>query len=81
MSFDYTASFEWLDEEFRRETGLMAPGKDCSPGMYSDDDPVAADHRQHAWRRWMDVRSEQAWTLWHEKYGMLAAQQDKGEQS
>ena len=69
MTFDWNASFEWLAEQFYRETGLMAPGKD---------DPFNGDNevRKKAWNEWFTVRSEQAWREWHEKHGMLRAATD-----
>lgn len=65
MSFDWNASYEWFAEQFRQETGLMAPGKD-------DAMPSDMNERRKAWNEWMDVRREQAWQEWHERHGMLA---------
>jgi hypothetical protein len=66
---DWNASFEWFAEQFRRETGLMAPGKD---------DPLQGDmdERRKAWNEWMGVRQEQAWREWHERHGMLVGKGD-----
>ncbi len=67
MTFDWNASYEWLAEQFRRDTGLMAPGKD-SPMQSYHDDLIA---RRKAWDEWMRPRREQAWREWHERHGML----------
>lgn len=66
MSFDWNASFEWFAEQFRQETGLMAPGKD-------DAMPSDMNERRKAWNEWMGIRRDQAWREWHERHGMLSA--------
>ena len=63
---NYNMSFEFLAERFYRETGLMAPGKDAPPGIYQN-----YDERRESWQEFMRERSEEAWVLWHQKYGYL----------
>ncbi len=67
--FDWNASFEWLAEEFHSDTGHTAPGKSVPMEAYAGEEETQA--ARAAWKVWMHAKSEQAWTLWHEKYGML----------
>lgn len=69
VSFDWNTSFEWLAAEFYRETGLLPPGKSIASEAYAGEEETQA--AREAWKVWMHAKSEQAWTLWHEKYGML----------
>ena len=52
---DWTASFEKAAEEFRRETGYMAPGKDVPAMMNPSDEYMAA--RRPAWESWSRRRT------------------------
>lgn len=66
---DWTASYEHLADRFFRETGLMAPGKSEAMEMYGGEERER--RKRELWREFMEARSEEAWTLWHERYGML----------
>ena len=67
--FNYNESFEFLASQFFDETGFMAPGKSVAPEMaYCENDDKK---RRELWDDFMKRRSQEAWTLWHEKYGYL----------
>ena len=42
--------FEVMAEKFYKETGIVAPGKDC-PAEFSDH---SYDQRVNAWRKWAE---------------------------
>ena len=65
MSFDWNASYEWFAEQFRRETGMLAPGKDDVLGERT------YEERRKAYNEWFEPIHEQAWREWHERHGML----------
>lgn len=52
MSETANERYERLTEEFYRETGMMAPGKDVPAAMGSSDDRT----RFNAWYEWLSRR-------------------------
>jgi len=52
---DPVARYDRLAEAFRRETGLMAPGKDIPAACGGDDDD---ETRMRRWIDWLKARNE-----------------------
>lgn len=70
---DWTKSYEYLADRFFDETRLMAPGKSLPPEMIVSEE--VEQERKEKWQEFMTARSEEAWTLWHQHYGMYANKQ------
>ena len=49
-----TERYERLAEEFRRDTGMMAPGKDAPPGLYTEEQDA---ERLARWSVWLAKRA------------------------
>lgn len=47
--------FDRLAEAFRRDTGMMAPGKDCPAAMGGMDDD---EGRMRAWAEWLKTNGD-----------------------
>ena len=47
--------FERLAEKFHRDTGLLAPGKDAPPGLYTEKQD---ENRRQAWEFWLAAAAE-----------------------